>query len=393
MNKTKKFPLFLLVSAFVFSTALSACNMEGYGSDSGEDNDFEIVSDSQIEEFIYDKKSKKTDFFGTAKGNNVVVILSESFEWYSFMRSEQFYEAPNQLNLTAEQLAQLYPNLTRFYNESIVATNFHSREKTDTSETISILGAYPTGKYITYDYYDVAMPQTLPNVMRLFDEDIQIRSFHNGDKEFYNREVVHSTLGFESLTDRRDMQKMSDTLYAQQKADLEASGATKEEINALQPVFTDYKEKYSEMNLDSEMIEVCKDEMFPKDKRFYTYITSITMHGTYYKRDSLSKVYDEVEEVLGLETPEVTDEKANILFHYMVTAKEFDKAVGCMYADLESKGILENTTILMFGDHNAYYNDLSNYVKDIENYNTDRKFTDMYKVPLMIRSIPSLLPH
>ena len=350
------------------------------------------MSNSQIKSFIYDKEAKETEFFGKAKDNNVVVILSESFEWYSFMRSEQFYESPNQLNITKEQLAELYPNLTTFYNESIVATNFHSREKTDASESISILGSYPTEKYITYDYYDVEMPQTLPNVLKLLDDDIQVRSFHNGEKEFYNRETVHETFGFESLTDRRDMSAAADKLYEEQKKELMESGASDEEIEALKPVFTDHKGKYAEMNLDSEMIEICKDEMFPKDKRFYTYITSITMHGAYYNRRNLQYAYEEVEKVLGANMPDAeaegdTEEKMSmVLLHYMVTAKEFDKAIGCMYEDLKNKGILDKTTILMFGDHNAYYNELSNYVKDIEDYDTDKKFTDMYKVPLMIRS-------
>ena len=352
--------------------------------------DKSTMSTNQIEEFIYDNKniSKKTDFFGKAKGNNVVVLLSESFEWYSFMRSEEFYEAPNQLNFTAEQLAQLYPNLTRFYNESVVATNFHSREKTDASETISILGAYPTGEYISKAYQKVEMPQTMPNVLKLLDKDIQVRSFHNNERDFYERNVTHKTFGFDSFTSSEDMAEMSEELYEQQKTALEESGASDEEIAALKPVFTDYKENYNEMNLDSEMIELCKDEMFPKDKRFYTYITTLSMHGAYYNRRNLQGAYEEVEKVLGTEMPNAKEDdgKALILLHYMVTAKEFDKAIGCIYADLESKGILDKTTILMFGDHNAYYNELSNYVKDIEDYDTDRKYTDSYKVPLMIRS-------
>ncbi len=347
------------------------------------------MSNEQIESFIYDEKTKSqpTDFFGAAKGKNVVVLLSESFEWYAFMRSEQFYESPNQLDFTEAQLAQLYPNLTRFYNESVVATNFHSREKTDASETLSILGCYPTEKYITYDYYDVEMPQTLPNVLKLLDKSekgLQARSFHNGEKKFYNREVTHKTFGFESITDRYDMAKKANALYEAQKEELEASGKH-EEAAALRPIFYDYREKTEEMNLDSEMIEICKDEMFPTDKRFCTYITSITMHGAYYDRDNLRWAREEVEKVLGANMPPTSDKEARILLYYMITAKEFDKAIGCIYADLEKKNILDDTMILLFGDHNAYYNELSNYVKDIDGYKTDRQFTDMYRVPLMIR--------
>lgn len=353
--------------------------------------DKSTMTDEEISKFIYAKTSQPTDFYGKLKDKNVVVILSESFEWYSFMNSAQFYDSPNLLGFTEEQLARLYPNLTRFYNESVVATNFHSREKTDASETLSILGAYPTEKYITYDYYDVAMPQTLPNMLKALDENkgdedkaIQIRSFHNGEKKFYNREVTHKTFGFEYLTDRYDMAEQADELYQAEKKALEEAGR-QEEADALIPIFTDYKEKYDEMNLDSEMIEICKDEMFPTDRRFYTYITTITMHGAYYNRRSLQSARAELETELAGKLPVTTDEKANILLHYMTTAKEFDKAIGCIYADLEAKDLLDDTVILMFGDHNAYYNELSNYVKDIDGYDTERKFTDMYNVPLMIR--------
>ena len=59
-------------------------------------------------------------------------------------------------------------------------------------------------------------------------------------------------------------------------------------------------------------------------------------------------------------------------------------SLGIMMDDLESKGLLDKTTIVIFGDHNSYYQELSGYVKDLEDYTTDRNYTDLYKVPLMI---------
>jgi hypothetical protein len=40
-------------------------------------------------------------------------------------------------------------------------------------------------------------------------------------------------------------------------------------------------------NLDSQMVDTAADLMFPKDKRFYSFITTITMHGMYYDRENL----------------------------------------------------------------------------------------------------------
>lgn len=94
----------------------------------------------------------------------------------------------------------------------------------------------------------------------------------------------------------------------------------------------DYLSK-GERNLDSEMIETCKDVMFPTDKRFYTYITTITMHGIYYERDNLK---EHMEKLRSVYTPKGTGEEA-ILMNYVSTVMEFDKALGVMMKDLEKR--------------------------------------------------------
>lgn len=323
----------------------------------------EFMSSGEIDEFLYESVTEKSPEFGVSADNNMIVILVESFEWFSFIKNDEY---PNGLDLTAEQLEYLFPNLTRFYDESVVMTNFHSREKTDISETLSILGSYPTDAYVDYDFEYNTLPQTVPNLLRTFvDENIQTRSFHNGFKSFYNREKTHKIFGFESLTDSYDMYGMAEEKIAEGKIE--------------ETTMHDYLSK-GERNLDSEMIETCKDVMFPTDKRFYTYITTITMHGIYYERENLQ---EHMEKLKSVYTPKGTEEEA-ILMNYVSTVMEFDKALGIMMEDLENKGLLENTTILLFGDHNCYYQQLSNYVKDIEDYDTKNYYTDLYKVPLMI---------
>lgn len=324
----------------------------------------EKLSSEEIDGFIYEEVSEPTAEFGISKGNNVVVVLVESYEWFAMMKNSEY---PNSLNITEEEYKYLFPNLYEFYNESVVMNNFHSKEKTDISEALSILGSYPTDKYISYDYAENVMPQTLPNVLNvLTNGEIICNSFHDGFKSFYNREKSHKSFGFEKLTDSYDMYDMSDDFV---KKGLEKKAT-----------MNDYMSE-GERNLDSEMIYTCRDKMFPEDKRFYTYITSITMHGIYYERDNLSNHRKKLKEVFK-ETD--VDENTENLINYMTSVMEFDDALGIMMKDLEEKGLLENTTIVLFGDHNAYYQQLSNYVKDIYDYDTERYYTDLYKVPFMI---------
>lgn len=328
-------------------------------------NESEFLSSDTIDSYIYSEVSEPTEKFGVSKDKNMVVVLVESFEWFSFIKNDEY---PNGLNLSKEDIAYLFPNITKFYNESVVMNNFHSKEKTDISETLSILGSYPTDAYVNYDFSENAIPNTVPNLLRsLYGEDIQMRSFHDGFKSFYNREQTHAAFGFESLTDMYDMYKISDKLVETGKA--------------AETTMHDYMND-GERNLDSEMINTCKDLMFPTDRRFYTYITTITMHGIYYERENLA---DKMKKLREVYTPSAEDkEMEQILMNYVTTVMEFDEALGIMMDDLESKGLLENTTIVLFGDHNSYYQQLSNYVKDIEDYDTDNYYTDLYKVPFMI---------
>lgn len=366
------------------------------------------LADSDIEKFIYEKTSTPTVQFGKLAGKNVVTVLAESLEWYAFLTDEEAVDDyPFSLPFSTKDMQALYPNLRQLYEESVVMTNFHSREKTDIAETISILGSYPTGAYINYEYSDNTLPHTVPNLLQtLRTESMSSKSFHNGFKTFYNRHKAHPILGFEGMTDMDDMEDIAE--------EWKDSGKEKGIC------FTDTMLEGTR-NLDSEMFYTARDLIAPLDvskntgkedpgvayldyakgETFYSYITTITMHGMYIPRKNLLQEQEMLENYLrmiytsgdyeiqreDLDEPYcyMSDED-EILFYYMLTALDTDKAIGQLKSDLAKKGLLEDTVIAVFGDHNAYYHELSNYVKDIEDYETDRKFTDLYNVPLMIYS-------
>ncbi len=345
------------------------------------------IAEEEINEFIYQKIAAPTEYFGVSKNKNVVVILAESFEWYTFLRGDTDYagtlqgEFGNALDIPQETLDKLYPNLTEFYKESVVMSNFHGREKTDISETISILGSYPTESYVNYEYPTNTVPHTLPNLLKAeTGGNIHVRSFHNGFKSFYNRQDVHPIFGFEKVgnkacpIDMYDMEKVK--------------GENGEQI------FYNYMDK-GERNLDSQMIEAAKDWMFPDDgTRFYTYITTLTMHGMYYNRANLrpennTELAEQLNELAKYKPIDKTApnfKNAEALYYYMTTGLEFDRMLGCMKADLQKKGLWDKTVVAIFADHNAYYQEMSGYTKDIEDEKDEEgKFTDLYNVPFMIR--------
>ena len=324
---------------------------------------------NELTEFVYEKTTAPTEMFGIAKGYNVVTILCESFEWFTFLLDEERYPYGFAKQITGEteeeraesraelkeKLLQLFPNLYRMYNNksTVVFNNAHSLDKTDISENKAIIGNYPLYEYINYEYPENTLPYSLPNTLKAIDGRIS-KSFHDGQRIFYNRNIHHvNALGFESYTPVEDMDFAADDTGL------------------------------GERNLDSMMMESCKEEMFPTDRTFNTFITTITQHGQYAYRENLKGNYAKMD-ALGILPFDEDDEDGNSLRYYCAAGMDLDKAVGIMLDYLDEKGLADNTIVTMYGDHNCYYQGVSNYVKDIYSFDAEN-YTELYRVPVMMK--------
>lgn len=311
----------------------------------GNKQNIEVSDLSELEKDIYAKRTETSNYNGVSKDNNLIMILAESFEWFPL-------EIYNQ-----EQTAKIYPNLGKLISESVICNNFYSREKTDTAESLMIVGSNPTGKYIHSDFYDNSFPYSLPNLYRaqaIEDgvEDLAIRSFHQNKSSFYNRNNAHLSFGFDDLVGIDEMKDFG-------------------------VVNTWDDSKLHERTLDSLTMDAMKNEMFPSNRRFFSFWITFTTHGFYNERESLQEYYDKFDKIGVFPKG---DKNQNYLRTYAATIADFDKAIGIMMKDLESKDLLDNTTIAVIADHNAYYNKLSNYSKKI-----DTQFNpELYRVPFII---------
>lgn len=303
-------------------------------------NSRRIVEWNESSQFLFKEKVEDGELFGISKGNNVVMILAESVEWFP-------------ITANPEVSAKLFPNITRLMNEGIVAQNHYSREKTDISEAQSLLGSYPLRDYTCNEYKQNAYPYALPNIYQNEYSTASVNSYHNHASTYYNRDIFHKSLGFEKLYGIEHM-----TEY----------GAV------------DYQNTIGERNLDSEMMTAMKDMMFPTDKPFFTYVISYTTHGGYYnERESLEKLgyYDKLDQY-GV-YPHTDNIYDNYIRTYAAAYLDFDKAIGIMLDDLQQKGILDKTTIVIYSDHNAYYDRMSYHGKGI-----DKMQSEIFRVPMFI---------
>ncbi len=308
-----------------------------------------------------DKLLQTSQFNGISEGKNLIMIMVESFDWYPLT----WYDA--------ETIAKIYPNITRFMGQSIVLDNFYSREKTDSAENNALIGSNVSNKTINYDFPENEYPFALPNMFKSAYPESAVNAFHQNNATFYNRDSSFVSLGFDKYYSIEEMEKFGVTNTWNGGDGLGDIGLT-----------------MNERTKDSEAMLYMVEEMFPLDKQFYTYWLTFSMHGFYEERENLGNfVYNDGQsdyeggyygyfDAMNV-FPESDIENENLVRTYAATLKDFDVALGIMYDYLQKNNLLQDTTIVIYGDHNTYYNNLSAYAKNIDSYNSE-----LYRIPCLI---------
>ena len=319
-----------------------------------------------------------SDMFGVDSGNNVIMVMMESLEWFAF--SDGTY---NSKTLSPE----LTPNVYVLATEGLTATNFFAKSKTNISEGFGFIGSYPVGKYmeqVTRNSDDEQYDFTLPNVLR--DNGYTTAYFHTNESSYYDRHKTHTKLGF-------------DNIYCWDYEEFGYDGGF----------------DWGEWIKEEDFVYSALDYMIPTNAnknvygddahKFFTFYTTVGTHGPY---DNNSKCGDQVEYrnyVKYGDTQYLPDNEKvytqwysnvleayshlgeqfiNRLVNYQATVVGFDRAIGVLVQRLKDYGIYDDTTIVLYSDHNAYYHSLSNDIKGLPK--TEYMDIDLNTIPLIIKS-------
>lgn len=274
-------------------------------------------------------------------GDNLIMIMLESYDTFAI----DPYNTPNLYRLT---------------QEGIYETNYYSNNKTNISEFISLNGYVPNLNAVILDSNnDLAVKYSLPNMFK--ELGYTANYFHSYDGNFYNRNQLNIQIGFEDVIDCAD------------------SGL-------ITPQW-DY------WNLEQDYLDKVITKLAPNDgSKFMSFYLTVSTHGTYeYELDNFKEyqdiylsnldAYKDYLTSIGYNYP--TEENlATYLMHFKSRAIETDFMIGKLINYLEETGLIENTSLVLFGDHNAYYNSLSPTIKLNENSTA----VDVYNVPLIFYS-------
>ncbi len=390
---------------------------------------------------LWEYDPKKLSTFGACEGQNVVMIMMESFEWYAISpeltptlyalakgydfgtledgyKNFNFYDFVKEDGDTFTTLLRkdytyedgeytkiddvdLFEDTTLFDNYGYTLVNYYSKSKTDYSETSSILGNYPYNESFTthggilgYDsqnlYSNIDYCFSLPNMLK-DNEVVEVANYmHSYNSTFYGRDTLIKQFGFDYT---KFLDGMSDEIS---KGD-----------------------RLSHATIDSEVMEYYLSEsndyrFIPEDKSFLSFYTSVTTHGEYTENPLLSKHYEFLDSIDYLGKHEsgkqnsigLTAEQEGYVRTYLASALDTEYMVTILVDYLMKNGLFDDTTIVLFSDHQSYYDQMDLYYKSAyfsdksgefsspiywerdteygENYGIDSQ--DRYKVPAIIYS-------
>lgn len=282
-----------------------------------------MMKDYEALKAQYDEKygEIKYNLAGSLAGKNIIIVQLESLQNFMINRKIDGQE--------------ITPNLNKFFNENIRFTDMHMQSYTTTadSEHSTITSVYPVengmafSKYYTNKYDDI--------YKILHQNDYFTSYIHGNDAAFWNRGCVYGLLDVDDLALKDEL---DDYEYI--------NGFLSDESVYLQGA-----ERLSEYN-----------------QPFFSYIVAASSHIPY----ELEGLQDRSKVSL-----DVGKYKGTYFGNYLEAANYADYAFGVFIDKLKENGLYDDTSILVFGDHNGLFMYDEYMLEFIEQI--DDNFTDAEK--------------
>lgn len=292
------------------------------------DINFDINSDNEeiieISDYLKNQTAtSKNDYTGLFKDKNLIIILAESFS-----------------ELAIDE--DITPSLYKLYNSGFKFNNYYSPmylRATADSEYILDSSLLPIdGKITLEETRNNYMPYNYGNVFK--KEGYNIRAYHNYDYTYYKRNEYFENLGYDYIG---------------------CGNGLEENMNCSQNIPSDL-----------EMIESTVDD-YINDEKFMTYYVTMSGHVNYeWSHSIVQKNYHYVENL-------PYSEKAK---YYLAIQIELDKALELLLDKLEKNNRLDDTVILLIGDHYPFGLTLDE-MNELSTYERDNTF-EKTKMPLII---------
>lgn len=366
---TNNIPLSIQKMGVLSSTGLDIYrNIFGFDDKVIEVNYEEENNDEDL--FVYEKNNLDLDL-SSNKLNKDIKEYIDNNPGTSKNKYTGMFENKNLIFVVAESFSEIgidkdrTPTLYKLTNNGFIFDNFYVPYYLSTigGEFQSLTGLYPNYSTLTkWKSGENSFPYGLATVFK--EKGYNTYAYHAHDGYFQNRYKYLKALGFDNFK------------------------ACNMGLNINCNVWPES---------DIEMIKATTNDYINSDKPFMTYYMTVSGHLDYTKESNsiVSKNWDLVKNL------DYSDKAKS----YLATQIELDRAMESLLKELENKGILEDTVIVLLADHYPYglsleeINELSSYQRyelfEINHnaliiYNSSMKNTNVTKVGMPIDVLPTI---
>lgn len=267
---------------------------------------------------------KTNEYTNIFEGKNIIVIHAESIQ--KFVMDLKF----NDVEVT--------PNLNNLAREGIFFSNFYSQVGVGTSSDTEFTfntSLMPSNRGTVFvNFYDreyISIPKLLNN------KGYYTYSMHANNGEFWNRNTMHETLGYNKF-------------YSKDSYEID-------EVIGL---------GLSDKSFFSQSVPKMKEIKESQTNPFYGLLIMLSNHTPFSDLELIPEFPTTID--IKINGEKITREYINNtkLGNYIRSVHYSDEAIGELIKNLDSEGLLDNTVLVIYGDHDARlnyedYNLLYNY--------------------------------
>ena len=341
------------LSDIVFSVTPKITSMFGY------DSNYKLFRDYYSNKEI----SQKNDYSNIFEGKNVLVIHAESIQQFTMDTSFNGVEVT--------------PNLNKLASSGIYFSNFYAQESVGTSSdsefTFSTSLLPSTSGTIAINYWD----REYVTIQKLLKEEgYYTFSMHGNNCNFWNRNLLHQQFGYEKFYCYTNDYEIDETIGL----GLSDKSFFRQSIDKIETINNQYKNWYGTL-------------IMLTNHTPFSYIEGHTDYAVDYK-------YEKIDEETGQKTIATSPYlEGTVMGDYIKSVHYADEAIGELIEGLDEKGLLDNTILVIYGDHDAkiktseyekYYN--YDYINDTVLDSNDPNYVEVSSLDYELnRKVPFII--
>lgn len=273
-----------------------------------------------FDEYFKDKSDTRdysNEYTGILEGKNVIVIHAESFQDVALNRTFNGQEVT--------------PNMNKLIKEGLFFSNFYSQVSVGTSSDTELTfntSLMPTQNGTAFvSYFDRTYNGT-PKFMK--EKGYYTFSMHANNADFWNRRAMHESLGYEKFYSKETYKTEGEEMIGLGLSD---KSFFKQSVEKLKKIKQDHDKFYG--------IVISLSNHTP--------FSDVTKYGEF-KVTMNEEVTNEDGTTTTVEHPYLEGTK---LGNYFKSVHYADAALGEFFQELDEAGLLDNTVVMLYGDHDA----------------------------------------